>query len=264
MQGLGGLLKIEVKKERRHAQKKGKSADEGKKSKRKSMADVLDPNFKIYHQNFSSRRNSEANAKHKRPPVSVLEPIDPNVTLRQKNFSILRNTERNTKSKRPVSMIEPRDPKFNLYHQNHSSRRNTAASINLLENSVPPCGACHELTVDMLHLGPGLNVQNLSRCPSRQSLKRESWCENPLGEKADFRDNAQSQNSTFTALLHRQEHLVDYVKTLVQAVEEQDEHDSKREEWILVAEILDTFFLYIFVILMVGSTVLIFSAGTSW
>lgn len=50
----------------------------------------------------------------------------------------------------------------------------------------------------------------------------------------------------------------------MRAVEEQDEHDAKREEWVLVAEILDNFFLYLFVIVMTGSTVLIFSAGTSW
>jgi len=85
-----------------------------------------------------------------------------------------------------------------------------------------------------------------------------------LEEKAELNTNVQSQSSLLSALLHRQEHLVNYVKELVQAVDEQEEHDSKREEWILVAEILDTFFLYAFVVVMIGSTLLIFTAGTSW
>lgn len=201
IQGLGKLLKIEVKRKRRQSRKKENSADEGKKANRPlSVADSLDPNFNFYQQNFSSRRNTEAN-------------------------------------------------------------------INLFEtNNVPKCGACHQLTVDMLHLGHGLNSRNLSRVPSRASLRRGSWCENPVYEKIekDLNVDAQSQNTLIGALLHQQEHLVSYVKKLVRAVEEQDEHDGKREEWILVAEILDTFFLYLFVIVMIGSTVLIFSTGTSW
>ncbi|XP_020610882.1 neuronal acetylcholine receptor subunit alpha-3-like [Orbicella faveolata] len=168
------------------------------------------------------------------------------------------------KKARPRSMTDSLDPKFNFYHENFSSRRNTEANINLAESSnIPKCGACHDLTVDMLHLGHGLNSRNLSRVPSRTSLRRESWCENPIYEK-DLNVNAQSQNSLISALLHQQEHLVSYVRKLVRAVEEQDEHDAKREEWVLVAEILDNFFLYLFVIVMIGSTVMIFSAGTSW
>lgn len=204
IQGLGRLLKIQVKRKRRQTRKKENSADEDKKTNR---------------------------------PISIAESVDPN---------------------------------FNIYHQNFSSRRNTEANINLFETSnVPKCGACHQLTVDMLHLGHGLNSRNLSRAPSRASLRRGSWCENPIYEKdeKDLNVNgpaAQSQNALITALLHQQEHLVSYVRKLVRAVEEQDEHDGKREEWILVAEILDTFFLYLFVIVMIGSTVLIFSTGTSW
>lgn len=72
-----------------------------------------------------------------------------------------------------------------------------------------------------------------------------------------------NSNSLITAMLHQQEHLVHYVKKLVRAVEEQDEYDSKKEEWILVAEILDSFFLYLFVIIMIGSTIMIFSVGKS-
>lgn len=259
IQGLGQLLKIRVRRERRQTSKK----DEDKKPKRrKSMADVLDPNFNLYNLNYSSRRNSDSYAKSKRP-VSMAEPMDQNLRLHHQNLSSRRNPEANAKSKRPVSMVDSLDPNFNLYHQNHSSRRNTEANINLLESNVPPCGACHELTVDMLHLGHGLNSKNITRNPSRHSLRRESWYEHPCEEKASDL-NANSQTSLISALLHRQEHLVSYVKQLVQAVEEQDEHDGKREQWILVAEILDTFFLYVFVVLMIGSTVFIFSAGTSW
>ena len=285
IQGIGQLLKIEIKRERRKAIKK---QEEKKSKRRKSMADALDPNINLYLQSHSSRRNSEANAKTKRP-VSMAEPLDPNFNLHNQNLSFgrnselngkpkrpvsvadpldpnvlssRRNTEKTTKSKRPVSIAESVDPNFNLYHQNYSSRRNTEANINLLE--VPACGACHQLTVDMLHLGPGLNSKNLYRSSSRRSLRRESWCENPLEEKAELNTNVQSQSSLLSALLHRQEHLVNYVKELVQAVDEQEEHDSKREEWILVAEILDTFFLYAFVVVMIGSTLLIFTAGTSW
>ena len=198
IQGLGKLLKIEVKRKRNQTRKKENSADE----------------------------------KKKKP--------------------------------RPLSMTDSLDPNFNFYHENFSSRRNTEANINLFDSSnVPKCGACHELTVDMLHLGHRLNSRNLSRVPSRGSLRRESCCENPVYEK-DLNVNAQSQNSLISALLHQQEHLVSYVRKLVRAVEEQDEHDSKREEWILVAEILDKFFLYLFVNVMTGSTIMIFSAGTSW
>lgn len=197
IQGLGKLLKIQVKRKRQQTRKKENSADgQKKKARRLSMTDSLDPNLNFYHENFSSRRNTEAN-------------------------------------------------------------------INLFDSSnAPKCGACHEMTLDMLHLGHGLNSR-VSRVPSRTSLRRESWCENPIYEN-DLNVNAQSQNSLISALLHQQEHLVSYVKKLVRAVEEQDEHDSKREEWILVAEILDNFFLYLFVIVMTGSTVMIFSAGTSW
>ena len=121
----------------------------------------------------------------------------------------------------------------------------------------------------MLHLGHGLNSRSISRAPSRASLRRGSWYENTAYEKVekvekDLNLNAQSQNSLINALLHQQEHLVSYVRKLVRAVEEQDEHDGKREEWILVAEILDAFFLYVFVIVMIGSTVLILGTGTSW
>ena len=185
---------------------------------------------------------------------------------RRQNRKKDKSADEDKKPNRPLSMEESLDPNFNIYHQNVSSRRNTEANVNLFETSnVPKCGACHQLTVDTLHLGQGLNSRNISRSPSRASLRRESWCENPVNEK-DLNVNAQSQsqNALMTALLHRQEHLVDYVKKLVRAVEEQDEHDSKQEEWVLVAEILDTFFLYLFVIIMVGSTVLIFGAGTSW
>lgn len=198
IQGLGKLLKIEVKRKRHQTRKKENSADEDK------------------------------------------------------------------KTTRPLSMAESLDPNFNFYHENFSSRRNTEANINLFESSnVPKCGACHQLTVDLLHLGHGVNSRNLSRVPSRTSVRRESWCENPIYEK-DLNVNAQSQNSLISALLHQQEHLVSYVKKLVRTVEEQDEHDAKKEEWVLVAEILDNFFLYLFVIVMTGSTVMIFSAGTSW
>lgn len=286
IEGLGRLLKIEVKRERRQASKK----DEDRKSKRrKSMGDALDPSFNFYHQNHSSRRSSGTNPKPRRAKT---EPLDPNFSLHHPNPSSQRNPDASNKSKRPVSLAESvdqkdnlhlsrrrnpetnteskspvpmavsTDPNFSLYHQSHSGRRNTETNVNLLD--LPPCGACHELTVDMLHLGPGFPLRNLSRSPSRQSLRRESWCENPCDEKADLNTNAQSQTALITALLHRQEHLVSYVKELARAVEEQDEHDAKREEWILVAEILDTFFLYLFVILMTGSTLLIFTAGTTW
>ena len=172
------------------------------------------------------------------------------------------------KTNRPLSIAESVDPNFNLFHQRYSSRRNTEANINLLEpNNAPKCGACHQLTVDMLHLGQGLNSRNISRYPSRSSLRRESWYDNaPIHEK-DLKDNAPANldsNPLISAMLHQQEHLVHYVKKLVRAVEEQDEYDSKKEEWVLVAEILDTFFLYLFVIVMIGSTVMIFTVGTSW
>lgn len=289
IQGLGQLLKIEVKRKRRSPHKKD---DETKKKskRRKSMADSLDPNLNLHLQNHSVPRDSEGSPQSIRPfamtdptdlnhhslssrkandgkrkpkrPLSVAESLDPNFNLNHQNPLNQRNSDANNKSKRPVSMAESTDPNFNLYHQSHSSRRNTEANINLLE--VPPCGACHELTVDMLHLGPGFPLKNLERSPSRPSLKRESWYENPCEEKVGLDANAQSQTSLISALLHRQEHLVNYVKELVQTVKEQDEHEEKREEWILVAEILDTFFLYLFVILMIGSTILIFSVGTSW
>lgn len=289
IQGLGQLLKIEVKRKRRSPHKKD---DETKKKskRRKSMADSLDPNLNLHLQNHSVPRDSEGSPQSIRPfamtdptdlnhhslssrkandgkrkpkrPLSVAESLDPNFNLNHQNPLNQRNSDANNKSKRPVSMAESTDPNFNLYHQSHSSRRNTEANINLLE--VPPCGACHELTVDMLHLGPGFPLKNLERSPSRPSLKRESWYENPCEEKVGLDANAQSQTSLISALLHRQEHLVNYVNELVQAVKEQDEHEEKREEWILVAEILDTFFLYLFVILMIGSTILIFSVGTSW
>ena len=292
IQGLGRLLKIEVKRERRQTGKK----DEDRKSKRHmSMGDALDPSFNFYHQNHSSRRNSDTKLKPKRSktealdtncflnhpnpssqrspdtsskskrPVSVAESVDQNDNL---HLSSRRNHETNTRLKSPVSTAVPSDPNFNLYHQSHSSRRNTEANVNLLD--LPPCRACHELTVDTLHLGPGFPLRNLSRSPSRQSLRRESWQENPCDEKAELNTNPpshindQSQTALISALLHRQEHLVNYVKELAQAVQEQDEHDAKREEWILVAEILDTFFLYLFAMLMTGSTLLIFTAGTSW
>ncbi|KAM7445866.1 hypothetical protein ABFA07_005659 [Porites harrisoni] len=263
IQGLGQLLKIEAKRERKKSQQKGKPVEEGRRSRRKSMADALDPNFDNYSQILSGQRNSLPNAKPKRP-VSLAEQTSPNFSSQNQNYLGQKKGESNNKPKRSVSMAESLDPNLNLYHHSHSRRRNTAGNINLLEPNVPPCGACHELTVDMLHLGPGLPVKNLCRFPSRQSLRRESWCENPLSEKAEVNTNVQSQTSLIGALLHRQDHLVDYVKTLVEAVEEQDEHDSKREEWVLVAEILDTFFLYVFVVVMIGSTLLIFTAGTSW
>ncbi|XP_073230007.1 neuronal acetylcholine receptor subunit alpha-7-like isoform X1 [Porites lutea] len=263
IQGLGQLLKIEAKRERKKSQKKGKPVEEGRRSRRKSMADALDPNFDNYSQILSGQRNSLPNAKPKRPD-SLAEQTGPNFSSQNQNYLGQKKGESNNKPKRPVSMAESLDPNLNLCHHSHSSRRNTAGNINLLEPNVPPCGACHELTVDMLHLGPGLPVKNLCRFPSRQSLRRESWCENPLSEKAEVNTNVQSQTFLIGALLHRQDHLVDYVKTLVEAVEEQDEHDSKREEWVLVAEILDTFFLYVFVVVMIGSTLLIFTAGTSW
>ena len=263
IQGLGQLLKIEAKRERKKSQKKGKPVEEGRRSRRKSMADASDPNFDNYSQILSGQRNSLPNAKPKRP-VSLAEQTGPNFSSQNQNYLGQKKGESNNKPKRPVSMAESLDPNLNLYHHSHSRRRNTAGNINLLEPNVPPCGACHELTVDMLHLGPGLPVKNLCRFPSRQSLRRESWCENPLSEKAEVNTNVRSQTSLIGALLHRQDHLVDYVKTLVEAVEEQDEHDSKREEWVLVAEILDTFFLYVFVVVMIGSTLLIFTAGTSW
>ena len=227
------------------------------------MADALDPNFDIYSQILSGQRNSLSNAKPKRP-VSLAEQTAPNFSSQNQNYMGQKKVESNNKPKRPVSKVESLDPNLNLYHHSNSSRRNTSGNINLLEPNVPPCGACHELTVDMLHLGPGLTVKNLCRFPSRQSLRRESWCENHLSEKAEVNANVQSQTSLIGALLHRQDHLVGYVKTLVEAVEQQDEHDSKREEWVLVAEILDTFFLYVFVVVMIGSTLLIFTAGTSW
>ena len=284
IEGLGRLLKIEVKRERRQASKK----EEDRKSKRRrSMGDALDPSFNFYHQNHSSRRSSKTNSKPRRTKT---EPLDPNFSLHHPNpsnqrnpdvssksrrpvsvaesvelndlhLSSRRNAETNTRSKSPVNMTVSTDPNFNLYHQSHSSRRNTETNANLLD--LPPCSACHELTVDMLHLGPGFPLRNLGRSPSRQSLRRESWCEDPCDEKADLNTNAQSQTALISALLHRQEHLVNYVKELARAVEEQDEHDAKREEWILVAEILDTFFLYLFVILMTGSTLLIFTAGNN-
>lgn len=289
IQGLGQLLKIEVKRERRMARAK----DEEKKvhKRTRSMGDALDPNFEYCHQNRTSRRNSEVtsfhakrssttddtnlshqNSSNRRNNESKNKFIQPVVATDTLDVNLNVHSDRNTshhstgngkpKSKRPVSIAESIDPTFGLYHQSHPSRRNTEYNIN--DAGVPPCGACHELTVDMLHLGSGFPPKNATRCPSRLSLRRESCYETLGDEKADMNLTIPSQTPLINAMLHRQEHLVDYVRELLRAVEEQGEHDSKREEWILVAEILDTFFLYLFVTIMIGSTVLIFSAGTSW
>lgn len=175
--------------------------------------------------------------------------------------------EEEKKSNRPLSVAESLDPNFNLFHQRFASRRNTEANINLLEHhNVHKCGTCHEMTVDMLHLGHGLHSRNISRYPSRASVRRESVYDNAPINNDDLKANTSAHsnsNSLITAMLHQQEHLVHYVKKLVRAVEEQDEYDSKKEEWILVAEILDSFFLYLFVIIMIGSTIMIFSVGKS-
>lgn len=171
------------------------------------------------------------------------------------------------KSNRPLSIAESLDPNFNLIHQRFASRRNTEANINLLEHhNAHKCGTCHEMTVDVLHLGHGVHSRNISTYPSRASVRRESLYDNAPMNDNDLKANASANsnpNPLISAMLHQQEHLVHYVKKLVRAVEEQDEYDSKKEEWILVAEILDSFFLYLFVIIMIGSTVMIFSVGTS-
>ncbi|XP_015764891.1 PREDICTED: acetylcholine receptor subunit beta-type acr-2-like [Acropora digitifera] len=290
IQGLGQLLKIEVKRERRMARAK---EEEKKVHKRtRSMGDALDPNFEYCHQNRTNRRNSEVTSSQAKrssttddtnlnphqnsstrrnnesknkfiQPVAATDTLDVNLNVHSdQNTSHHSTGNGKPKSKRPVSIAESVDPTFGLYHQSHSSRRNTEYTIN--DAGVPPCGACHELTVDMLHLGSGFPLKNATRCPSRLSLRRESCYETLGDEKADMNLTIPSQTPLINAMLHRQEHLVDYVKELLRAVEEQSEHDSKREEWILVAEILDKFFLYLFVTIMIGSTVLIFSAGTSW
>ncbi|XP_068698594.1 acetylcholine receptor subunit alpha-1-B-like [Montipora foliosa] len=286
IQGLGQLLKIEVKRQRQAS--RGKDEDKKAHKRHRSLADAQDPYFDYCHQdhtshknsegfsqtkrfstadepdihkNISSRRNNETKKKCKQH-VAATEGLDGNFNLNHQNVSCHNASSRNAKSKRPVSMAESIDPNFELYHQSHSSRRNTACNVNDL--GVPPCGACHELTVEMLHLGSGFPLKNVSKTPSRPSLRRESCYDTLCDEKADTNVAGMSQTPLISALLHRQEHLVAYVKELVRAVEEQDEHDSKKEEWILVAEILDKFFLYLFVIIMIGSTVLIFSTGTSW
>ena len=269
-----------------------RAKDEDKKvhKRSRSIGDALDPKFEYCHQNRTGHRNSEVTSHAKRSSttddtnlnhqnssnrrnnetkrksiqaVLTTDTIDVNLNIHSdQNASHHSTGKEKPKSKRPESIAESIDPTFGLYHQSHSSRRNT--EYNISDAGVPPCGACHELTVDMLHLGSSFPLKNATRCPSRPSLRRESCYETLGDEKADMNLTIPSQTPLINAMLHRQEHLVDYVKELLRAVEEQSEHDSKREEWILVAEILDTFFLYLFVIIMIGSTVLIFSTGTSW
>ena len=146
----------------------------------------------------------------------------------------------------------------------HSSHRAMETGRLLGEHpNDPSCKVCYDKNVDLLHFAKGLNSRNASRSRSRISLSTNSWCESASNEN-NFHSNLHSLKSLIASLLHRQEHLVKYVNRLVKAVEKQEELEQKREEWFMVAEILDTFFLYVFVVLMIGSTVLILAIGTRW
>ncbi|XP_048577800.1 neuronal acetylcholine receptor subunit alpha-7 isoform X2 [Nematostella vectensis] len=65
-------------------------------------------------------------------------------------------------------------------------------------------------------------------------------------------------------VIHRQDHLVEGITKLIDNMEEQDEGNSKRDDWILAATVIDRFFLILFALVILLSTILTFATIPSY
>lgn len=66
------------------------------------------------------------------------------------------------------------------------------------------------------------------------------------------------------SLLQRQDTLLDDVKSILKLANEKKEEDINREEWKLIASIIDTFFLWLFLLVLAISTITIFLMTPDW
>ena len=146
------------------------------------------------------------------------------------------------------------------------------------------CQICEDRGVRTLHLNTGLNSRRASMVPPDNFLgvnknthlranDRRQSVYSFLSDASEIQDQQQIRGpernlcacgtnlcEQFTStLLHQQKHLIEDVRKLARVVEDQGETAERQEEWAMVAHIADTVFMYLFILVLVVSTVVIFT-----
>lgn len=127
--------------------------------------------------------------------------------------------------------------------------------------NAPECCACNQntfLTPDWnisACTSPNPSLSNLER--AELGLSRTHLTRDVNGARGTDQRNLYD-DYVLRSLLHSQECISRDVREIVHFVHEQEEGDEQKEEWVLVAHIVDQFFLYLFIMVLVLFSLIVF------
>lgn len=117
---------------------------------------------------------------------------------------------------------------------------------------------------DNIQVGGAMNDLISSRAPSRINLAEPATSSQPIFMNVKSTDDVTGTDNVTRALLETQTALAKDVNEMVRYIQDQEMGDLMKEEWQLIAAIIDKFFLWMFLLILCFSTVAIFMQAPSY